>query len=162
MAFPGVKVLPARATFEDDVEVPESPSTSDRSGNQALLATVPTSGVAPAPDGYALRLVVQHTLFDHGQAVNGSPSLRQLIAPAVARVNPYDLDRLGRTAGDVVRLKSAQGQLDIATETDSSVARGTVVVAFNLATSIDPEVKNASSVLLDPAALVTEVRMESR
>ena len=162
MAFPGVKVVPARATFEDDVALPDSPSTSVRTGNPTLLAAVPTSAVAPAPDGYALRLVVQHTLFDHGQAVDGSPSLRQLILPAVARVNPYDLDRLGRSAGDVVRLKSAQGQLDIATETDSSVARGTVVLAFNLATSLDPLVKNAAATLLDPGALVTEVRMESR
>jgi len=115
--------------------------------------------VAPA-DNYALRLVAPRRLYDAGGTVTGSPSLASLIPPLVARANPYDLDRLGATRGDQVRLRSTRGELVVAAEADSGVPRGVVAVDFNVPHGPDGPA-NAVATLIDCRQPVTDVRMES-
>jgi predicted molibdopterin-dependent oxidoreductase YjgC len=115
--------------------------------------------VAPA-DSYALRLVATRRLYDAGSSVTGSPSLTPLVPPLVARANPYDLDRLGATTGDRVRLRSQRGELVLPAEADSGVPRGAVAVDFNV--PVGPGTPgNAVATLIDSRNPVTEVRMES-
>jgi NADH-quinone oxidoreductase subunit G len=130
----------------------------------ALLAGPGTSDpdaahVAPA-NSYALRLVATRRLYDAGSSVTGSPSLTPLVPPLVARANPYDLDRLGATTGDRVRLRSDRGELVLPVEVDSGVPRGAVAIDFNV--PIGPGTPgNAAATLIDSRNPVTEVRMES-
>jgi predicted molibdopterin-dependent oxidoreductase YjgC len=130
----------------------------------ALLSGIPSSDseaahVAPA-DSYALRLVATRRLYDAGSSVTGSPSLTPLVPPLVARANPYDLDRLGATTGDRVRVRSARGELVLPAEVDAGVPRGAVAVDFNV--PVGPETPgNAVATLIDTRNPVTEVRLES-
>jgi NADH-quinone oxidoreductase subunit G len=114
---------------------------------------------APA-DSYALRLVATRRLYDAGSSVTGSPSLTPLVPALTARANPYDLDRLGATTGDRVRIRSARGELTLAAESDEGVPRGVLAVDFNVPDgSAVPG--NAVAMLIDSRNLVTEVRLES-
>ncbi|MGH9091174.1 MAG: molybdopterin dinucleotide binding domain-containing protein, partial [Acidimicrobiales bacterium] len=113
----------------------------------------------PAVDSYSLRLVAARRLYDGGSAVASSPSLTPLVPEAVARANPYDLDRLGAVTGDRVRVRSARGALELPAEADGTVPRGVVAVDFNLAAP--GGAANAAAVLIDAEAAVTEVRLES-
>ncbi len=116
----------------------------------------------PPPDSYSLRLVAGRRLYDAGSAVTGSPSLRPLVPAAVARANPYDLDRLGLGDGDRVRLRSARGSLVLPAEADPGVPRGVVAVDFNLAVYGDETgPANAVATLIDATAAVNDVRMEN-
>ena len=160
MAFPGVKTTPAKASFSEAAVADTTPHAA--STNAALLRQIDIEVAAPAPDGYALRLVAATTLFDGTPSIVHAPSLAALVPNAVAAVNPSDLDRLGLHAGDLVRLKSASGQLELPAEPDTSVARGAVVVASRTKTHLNEAVANAVATLVDATALVTDVRMESR
>jgi anaerobic selenocysteine-containing dehydrogenase len=106
--------------------------------------------------------VASTILFDGTPATANAPSLAGLVPEAVAAVNPSDLDRLGLHAGDLVRLKSATGQLELPAVPDASVARGAVVVASRTKTHLNEAVANVVATLVDATALVTDVRMESR
>jgi NADH-quinone oxidoreductase subunit G len=133
-------------------------------GAPALLSGVGPAGGGtanvPPVDSYALRLVAGRRLYDAGSEVTGSPSLTPLVAPLVARANPYDLDRLGATTGDQVRVRSARGALVLAAEADGRVPRGVVAVDYNIPLGSD-DAANAISTVIDSRSLVTDVRLES-
>jgi NADH-quinone oxidoreductase subunit G len=108
----------------------------------------------PAVDGYSLRLVSAHKLYDGGTLVQHSPSLAALAPGGAVRVSPYDLDRLGLTSGDAVRVTSSRGSVTIAAEADASVPKGLAVLAFD-----QPGVGAAD--LIDASAMVTDIRLET-
>ncbi|HVX22588.1 MAG TPA: molybdopterin-dependent oxidoreductase [Acidimicrobiales bacterium] len=200
MAIPGVESVerqgaPPRVGLAvppevDDVAVPEpvgegagAPPSGDGAGAKpAVLAGLAGPAAAepdpvhvPPVDSYSLRLVSSRRLYDDGVAVGGSPSLTPLVPAAVARANPYDLDRLGLTTGDPVRVRSARGSLVLAADADSTVPRGVVAVEFNLPTggpgsaaagaagteAAGQPVGNAAAALIDVTDVVTDVRLES-
>ena len=119
----------------------------------------PTRRSAPSVDSYSLRLVSSRRLYDLGAAVAGSPSLAPLVEEAVVRANPYDLDRLGVSTGDRVRIRSPRTALELAVASDPGLARGTVAVDFNLASAGNGT--NAAGSLIDATALVNDVRLEN-
>ncbi|HEY1733159.1 MAG TPA: molybdopterin-dependent oxidoreductase, partial [Acidimicrobiales bacterium] len=197
MATPGVESVerqgaPPRVGLAVSPEVEEdrerTGSVPVGEGAGALAGTKPSAltGVPageaphiPPIDSYSLRLVSSRTLYDGGIALAGSPSLAGLVPTAVARANPYDLDRLGLTTGDPVRVRSARGSLVLPADADAGVPRGVVAVDFNLplgaaaggsdagsgagagAGAGAGGVMNAAAVLIDAADVVTDVRMES-
>jgi len=114
----------------------------------------------PAPDNYSLRLVAGRRLYDAGSSVTGSPSLTPLVRPLVVRANPYDLDRLGASTGDRVRVRSARGELVLAAEADEGVPRGVVAIDFNVPGG-ESAPGNAVATLVDSREPVTDVRLES-
>jgi NADH-quinone oxidoreductase subunit G len=122
----------------------------------ALLKCTPaaTNRDVPAIDGYSLRLVSAHKLYDAGTFVQHSPSLAALAPGGAVRVNPSDLDRLGLSSGDAVRVTSSRGSITISTEADLSVPKGLAVLAFD-----QPGVGAAD--LVDSSAMVTDVRLET-
>ena len=140
----------------------------------AMISKFPSrdkfSAHVPPPDSYSLRLVSTRRLYDHGTAIGASPSLVGLSPPLVVRANPYDLDRLGVKTGDIVRLRSSRGDLEIEAESFDGLARGTVSIDFNISHSstrtkgdraTDEFIANAAGSLIDFYSPVTEVRMES-
>ncbi len=192
MATPGVESVerqgaPPRVGLAASPEVEEdrerAASAPIGEGAAALAGTRPAAltGVPageaphiPPIDSYSLRLVSSRKLYDGGIALAGSPSLAELVPTAVARANPYDLDRLGLTTGDPVRVRSARGSLVLPADADAGVPRGVVAVDFNLPLGAAAEgagvtdtgaaadgVANAAAVLIDAADVVTDIRMES-
>jgi NADH-quinone oxidoreductase subunit G len=130
----------------------------------ALLSGLPAADGSvprvPAVDSYALRLVARRRLYDAGSSVTGSPSLTPLVPALVARANPYDLDRLGASTGDNVRVRSARGELVLPAEADQRIPRGVVAVDFNV--PVGPSSPgNAVATLIDSRQIVTDVRLES-
>jgi NADH-quinone oxidoreductase subunit G len=114
----------------------------------------------PKADNYTFRLVSGRRLYDAGNSVTGSPSLMPLVPALVARANPYDLDRLGAGTGDLVKLRSARGELTVPAQADEGVPRGVVAVDFNVPGG-ESASGNAAATLIDSRQLVTDVRLES-
>jgi NADH-quinone oxidoreductase subunit G len=133
-------------------------------GPPPLLAGTGSGGTAtlgiPKPDNYTLRLVAGRRLYDAGSSVTGSPSLTPLVPALVVRANPYDLDRLGASTGDRVKVRSARGELVLAAESDAGVPRGVVAIDYNVPGG-ESAPGNAAATLIDSRQLVTDVRLES-
>jgi hypothetical protein len=129
-----------------------------------LLALTGTDGTQPLhipkADNYTLRLVAGRRLYDAGSSVTGSPSLTPLVPELVVRANPYDLDRLGASTGDRVKVRSTRGELILAAESDEGVPRGVVAIDFNVPGG-DSAPGNAVATLIDSRLPVTDVRLES-
>jgi NADH-quinone oxidoreductase subunit G len=141
-------------------ETPLAAEQSESGGAFASIGLPERSPLAsPVPDSYALRLVSGHKLYDLGTATSASPALAKLASTCVAKVNAYDLDRIGAASGKQVRLRSTKATMVIAVQADAAVARGTVSIDFNL--SQDKALTNAVLALLDSSQLVIDVRMES-
>ncbi|MGH8980870.1 MAG: molybdopterin-dependent oxidoreductase [Acidimicrobiales bacterium] len=132
-------------------------SPAPGAGLDALVDALAAPHVAPA-DSYSFRLVAARRLYDSGSAVAHSPSLVPLVDEAVARANPYDLDRIGAADGDTVTVRSARGTLTLPCAGDETVPRGVVAVDFNLPS---PDMANAAAVLVDVTSAVTDVHLES-
>jgi NADH-quinone oxidoreductase subunit G len=121
-----------------------------------LLQTHPTATgrTVPPVDGYSLRLVATHKLYDEGTLVQHSPSLAPLAPGASVHVNPADLERLGVTAGDQVRVTSSRTALTLPTEADTGVPRGVALLGFD-------QPGQGAADLIDVSAPVTDVRLET-
>ena len=130
------------------------PCSPDRDPQEAEPLQIPKA------DNYTLRLVAGRRLYDAGSSVTGSPSLTPLVPELVARANPYDLDRLGATTGDRVKVRSARGELTLPAEADAGVPRGVVAIDFNVPGG-ESAPGNAVATLIDSRAPVTDVRLES-
>ena len=129
-----------------------------RIGDAAAGLGVPSDPVpmTPAADNYSLRFVATHTLYDNGASVLASPSLAALRPAGVAKVNPYDLDRLGVTTGDRVKLLSEKATLIVAVEADPGVIKGTVAMDVNIAVTTSGINANAVASILDSTLAVTD------
>ena len=124
---------------------PAAPAGRDRYRRRRAAAR-------PQADSYTLRLVAGRRLYDAGSSVTGSPSLTPLVPALVARANPYDLDRLGASTGDRVRVRSARGELILPAESDAGVPRGVVAIDFNVPGG-ESAAGNAVATLIDSRQL---------
>ena len=88
-------------------------------------------------------------LYDRAVLTAHSPSLADLAAPAAARVNPLDLDRIGVTAGEQVRIVSAKGTVVLPVAGDGRVPRGSLQVPFNVPGASIREIVDASAPAID-------------
>jgi NADH-quinone oxidoreductase subunit G len=143
-------------------EVPEATVAATSAGptRPAMLSFTPASvtPVAPPVDAYALRLVVRRSLYDRGTQVQACPSLGPLAPSTIASAHPLELDKLGVSPGDEVRLLSSHSSLVSRIERDWTVPPGTVSVGFNLAPGEDG---NGAADLIDCSAAAVNVRMET-
>jgi NADH-quinone oxidoreductase subunit G len=108
----------------------------------------------PAVDAYSLRLIASRRLYDLAAGTQLSPSLAALATEGRLHANAYDLDRLGVTTGDQIKVSSARGSLVAEVAADAAVARGTAWMAFN---APGP----AAASLIDVAGVVTDIRLET-
>jgi NADH-quinone oxidoreductase subunit G len=144
--------LPAAVRQEDLGSPPPLLSGAGSGGTEALSV--------PKADNYSLRLHSGRRIYDAGSFMTGSPSLTPLVPALVVRANPYDLDRLGATTGDRVKVRSARGELILSAEADVGVPRGVVSIDFNVPGG-ESAPGNAAATLIDSRTLVTDVRLES-
>jgi anaerobic selenocysteine-containing dehydrogenase len=113
----------------------------------------PTVSVPPR-DGYALRLVVGRTLYDHGRVVRETPAFGRLVPDNVLRVNPHDLAALGVDSGTEVKITAARASLTRPVVGDPAVPVGVAAIAF-------PADGTGPALIIDTAAPVTDVRVET-
>jgi predicted molibdopterin-dependent oxidoreductase YjgC len=122
-------------------------------------------------DRSSMRLVARRRLYDGGALVEESPSLRPLEPRTTVRVNPRDLDQLGVSPGQRVRVRSARGALELEVTVDDGMPAGVVSVDFNLAGTRDADGRRRSAsqesppggaaVLIDARESVVDVRLET-
>ena len=97
--------------------------------------------------------MVSRKLYDRAVGTAMSRSLANLAPGSAAHVHPLDLDSLGLTAGDDVKLVGAKGTTILPIVADTKVPRGTVWSPFNQPGGTLEEI-------IDVTAAVTDVRIE--
>ena len=118
---------------------------------------VPAASAMP-PSNYELRLIVSRTLYDAAVLTAASPSLAELAAGPGLSVHPADLEALGVSSGDDVRVVGPRGSVMLPACADDRLRRGTVWAAFN---QVDPRgVHGDIREVIDASALVNDVRLE--
>jgi anaerobic selenocysteine-containing dehydrogenase len=135
-------------------------ASSSATTKGASLADVAAANVdVPLADAYALRVVLSRRLYDRGIAMQGSPALHELVATTSVALNHFDLDRLGVTSGELVKVNGPKGTFELAVELNDGVARGTVDVAFATRSDAGEYVIDK---LADAASPITQIRLETR
>ncbi len=109
---------------------------------------------APPVDSYSLRLVAHRQLYGQGTLVQRSPSLAGLAPTVKARLNPYELDRLGVAPGSRLRVRSRKAEVVLEVGPDAGVPRGCISVPFNA-------VGTGAGELIDAGQPVVDVRVET-
>ncbi len=176
MATPGIDAVeaqgaPPRAGVAEPLGGDELPGLSDgaSSGNGGAPARPRLLGrplpveVPPPPvaDGSTLRLVSTRRLYDHGVLLEACRSLAPLAPTAMVRANPHDLDQLGVTTSQRVRVRSSRAALELEAVADDGVPRGVLSIDFNLHGD-DPGVSAAgASALIDGREAVVDVQVET-
>jgi len=118
---------------------------------------VPAASAMP-PSNYELRLIVSRTLYDAAVLTAASPSLAELAAGPGLSVHPADLEALGVSSGDDVRVVGPRGSVMLPACADDRLRRGTVWAAFN---QVDPRgVHGDIREVIDASAVVNDVRLE--
>ncbi len=170
IALPGVESVerqgaPARAGTSEPVGGTENlrpggavaPSRDERPALVSWPVPLRTPPRVPSPDSYSLRLVSRRRLYDAGVQLAVCPELADLVPEAVLRAHPHELDRLGVSTGDRVRVRSSRGSILVAAVADAKVARSVAEMDANLLTGGS----EGASWLVDSGEPVTDVRLET-
>jgi NADH-quinone oxidoreductase subunit G len=103
-----------------------TPPPVHRWDGSAVPATDGPDGPGGGTSGSGLRLWAARKLYSPGVTVTHSEAVSGLAAPAVARLHPDELSRLGMAAGAPVRVTSPRGAVTLTADADSAVPSGTV------------------------------------
>jgi NADH-quinone oxidoreductase subunit G len=161
MAFPGIRSAFTIGLGSRAGTIVETGISTTSSTTSATLSDVAAGrGVdVPLADAYSLRVNVSRQLYDRGSAMLASTALANLIDTTRVGLNHFDLDRLGVTTGDVVSVTGAHGSVSLPVVLDDGVPRGCAQFAF---ATVDANGDNALTLLVDPASVITQVRLETR
>jgi NADH-quinone oxidoreductase subunit G len=104
---------------------------------------------AAGRNSYDHRLVVSRKLYDRAVGTAMSRSLAHLAPGAAAHVHPLDLERIGVTDGDEVKLVAGRGAAVLPIRANGSVARGIVWAPFNQGGRAIEELIDAEATAID-------------
>jgi len=161
MAFPGIRSINTVGLAELTGAMVETTVKISPAQPGATFGEVAAGRVVEVPhyDAYALALNVSRRLYDHGVAVSGSPSLKNLVARSTAYLHHADLDHLGLATGDHVQVNGPTGPVDLPVALSDETPRGVLEVVFG---SIDEnggdEVVRS---LADPKSVITQLKLET-
>jgi NADH-quinone oxidoreductase subunit G len=107
---------------------------------------------------YDFRLVLSRRLYDAAVSTAASPSLASLPGGRGLSVHPSDLERIGVSSGDDVKVIGSRGSVVLPVCVDDRVNRGTVWAPFNQPAGerSEGDVRD----VVDVDASVTDVRIE--
>ncbi len=161
MAIPGIRSVAGSGLGEYAGAIRHLDTPRRGSATSATLRDVAAGREldVPRPNSYAFALVVERRLYDRGIAMQGSPALANLVATPTIAVSAKDLDRLGVREGESVNVVGPRGTM-VLTVSAASCARATAHVAFGARTA--EGATQSWHALIDPDALVNEVRLETR
>ncbi len=164
IAVPGVESVerqgaPPRAGATATATATAGGTPSAGAGERPPVLSGPAGTSAPhvAPtDSYSFRLVVGRTLYDGGASVGASETLAALVPSASLRANPHDLDDLGVSTGDLVRVRTARDSAVVPVSADPALPRNVVATELNV-----PFGDGTAGDLIDAGAPVVELRLET-
>jgi NADH-quinone oxidoreductase subunit G len=149
------------AMIADNVPGYEGVSVASAAGDGVLTPAATDLGTLDIPlpavaerNAYDFRLVVSRVLYDQAVGTANSPSIAHLARPSVVHLHPLDLERVGTTDGNQVKVSSTRTSVRFTAVADASVRRGTAWVPFN---QQGPDVAE----LIDCFAAVNDVRIET-
>jgi NADH-quinone oxidoreductase subunit G len=108
---------------------------------------------APGRNSYDYRLVVSRKLYDRAVGTQMSRSLVNLAPGSAIHVHPLDLDSLGVSEGDEVKVVSAKASSVLPITANTRVPRGVAWSPFNQGAGTIEDI-------VDAAAATTDVRIE--
>jgi len=121
---------------------------------EPLSTTLPAvSFSAPGRNSYDYRLVVSRKLYDRAVGTQMSRSLVNLAPGSALHVHPLDIDSLGVSEGDDVKIVSAKAASVLPITANARVPRGVVWSPFNQGGGTIEDI-------VDGAAATTDVRIE--
>jgi predicted molibdopterin-dependent oxidoreductase YjgC len=88
--------------------------------------------VAPAMPTEELKLVAPRVLYNAGTLISETELLHAVTPSSYADVNRADAERMSIKDGDVIRLKTRQGTVDVQARVDGRAPVGVVVAPMNL------------------------------
>ncbi|MHB1251827.1 MAG: NADH-quinone oxidoreductase subunit NuoG [Acidimicrobiales bacterium] len=160
MAFPGIRSAETVGLASHSGATVVEHATGHATTRGAALSDVTVSNLeVPLADAYALRVVLSRRLYDRGIAMQGSPALHALVPTTTLALNHFDLDRLGVTSGDLVKVTGPKGTFELAVELNDGVARGTADVAIGTRSDAGEYVVDK---LNDARSPITQIRLETR
>lgn len=133
-----------------DCRAPERPTLALPTQHEYRVTEVRSQ---PERKGDEVRLVTGHKLYDGGVVVTYSPHLANLPAAPSMRANPSTITAAGFSDGDTVKMVSARAGVVAQVYADESIARGVVVLPYNLS-------QPSASEFIDATDVVTTVRLE--
>jgi formate dehydrogenase major subunit len=158
-----------RLVREDAVTYPSD--APDKPGNEIIFAQsfpttsgrakiVPAELRAPAelPDAEYPMVLTTGRMLEHwhtGSMTRRATTLDHLEPEAVAGLNPREMDRLGIEPGDVVRVTTRRGMLELKVRADRDVAEGMVFIPFAFAEAPANMLTNPQ---LDPMGKIPEFK----
>jgi NADH-quinone oxidoreductase subunit G len=142
--------LPAFATATVEA-LREEPNGVLTAPSAASLPDVSFS--APGRNSYDYRLVVSRKLYDRAVGTQMSRSLVNLAPGSAIHVHPLDLDSLGVSEGDEVKVVSAKASSVLPITANTRVPRGVAWSPFNQGAGTIEDI-------VDAAAATTDVRIE--
>jgi formate dehydrogenase major subunit/formate dehydrogenase alpha subunit len=98
--------------------------------------------------------ILQH--FHTGTMSRHSHVLHTLVSVGTIEINPADAERLGLADGDMVRVRSRRGQIEIAARATDRVVPGTVFLAFHYR---EAPANRLTIAALDPVAKIPELKV---
>ncbi|MCD6291396.1 MAG: molybdopterin-dependent oxidoreductase [Anaerolineae bacterium] len=85
-----------------------------------------------AEGGRSFFLAVERFLYDHGTLMLSAEQFRNMLIEPVARLCPDDLERLGVSDGEMVRISSPYAAVELPVRADQTVRPGVVALAYSL------------------------------
>ncbi|MXW42104.1 MAG: molybdopterin-dependent oxidoreductase [Acidimicrobiia bacterium] len=144
--------LAADLGVQDGVVVAQSAVSVEGSAECAVQSEFVA---VPQIDSYSLRLVSSRQMYDRGTLVQHASLLAGLARRALLLLHTSDFQQVGVAQGTTVQVISNTGQLNLPVVPDSGVPKGTAVLNYN---HPDADVR----VLLDPHAVVTDIRIQTQ
>ncbi len=162
MAFPGIRSADLVGLAPRAGAISEISGSSGSNVEPIVASDVVAAPIVSIPlaDAYSLRVVASRRLYDRGAALSASPALSALASETTVHASPYDLDRLGVSTGDVVRVVSPRGSFDLAVTSNPDVTRGTAQIYTNTWSANGTDV--AGTMIVNADDVVAEIRLESR
>jgi anaerobic selenocysteine-containing dehydrogenase len=120
----------------------------------SIGALAATDVAVPERNAYDFRLVVSRVLYDQATTTAHAPAIAHLARPSAVHLNPLDLERVGTTAGNAVKVSNGRTSVVFDTVADPAVLRGTAWVPYRLA---GPD----AGPLVDASAAINDVRIET-
>ncbi|MGI9624450.1 MAG: NADH-quinone oxidoreductase subunit NuoG [Acidimicrobiales bacterium] len=136
-------------------EIEAAPDGVLVTGNGSVEFQAPNGYTEVEPlDAYSLRLATTRRMYDQGTIVQNCAHLAELAEPTYLRLNGYDFNRLGVSAGTPVSVSSATTSVQVPVVADDGVPKGVALIDHNRS-GVD------SRALLDSDAVSVDVRVET-
>ncbi len=109
-------------------------------------------------DGYPFIFTTGRILYHYhtGSMTRRSQSLNYEVSAALAEINTEDARALGIADGDMVRITSRRGEIELAARVTPDIMRGVVFVPFHFAEACANKLTNTS---LDPISKMPELKV---